>query len=484
MKYDVTTTARAAVDRSRQAQTGWQQSAIHRPIATSNASDLLGSKVMTPHASKKFAIPYRMLSRTFLTILAGALLCAVPGASQPRVTAFTGATLIDGAIGAPVPNAVLIVRDGKVVAAGRAATTLVPDAAERIDLSGRTIVPGMINAHGHVGSVVGLEDRAEFYTEENLLRQLGLYARYGVTTVVSLGGDQEAGFRLRAGNDGPSLNRSRLFVAGPVITADTPDAARAAVDKAAELKPDWIKIRVDDNLGSARKMTPDVYKAVIERAHERKLRVAAHIYYLADAKELLKSGVDYLAHSIRDAPVDQETIDLMKARNVCLCPTLMREVSTFVYETRPAFFDDPFFRKEADPKVLAALEDPKRQAAMAGSKSAQTYKRQFETARRNLAALQKAGVRIAAGTDTGPAARFQGYFEHLELEEMVKSGLTPAQALQSATAGAARCMGLQDLGILQAGRRADFIVLAKNPLEDIRNTRTIESVWISGNRVR
>jgi imidazolonepropionase-like amidohydrolase len=400
------------------------------------------------------------------------------------VTSFTGATLITGGIGAPVGNAVMVVRDGRVVAAGRAATTPVPEGAERIDLSGRTIMPGMINAHGHVGAVVGLDNRAELYTEENLLRQLGLYARYGVTTVVSLGDDREAGFRLRAGNHSPSLNRSRLFVAGPVITAETPEAARAAVDKAAELKPDWIKIRVDDNLGSTRKMAPDVYKAVIDRAHERKLRVAAHIYYLADAKQLLRAGVDYLAHSIRDAAVDQETIDLMKARDVCLCPTLMREVSTFVYETRPSFFDDPFFRKEADPKVLAALEDPKRQAAMAQSKSAQTYKRQAETARKNVAALQKAGVRLAAGTDTGPPARFQGYFEHLELEEMVKSGLTTAQAIHSSTAGAARCMGLRDVGTLEAGRYADFIVLAKNPLEDIRNTRTLESVWIAGNRVR
>jgi imidazolonepropionase-like amidohydrolase len=174
----------------------------------------------------------------------------------------------------------------------------------------------------------------------------------------------------------------------------------------------------------------------------------------------------------------------MKARNVCLVPTLMREVSTYVYETRPAFFDDPFFTREADPKILATLEEPARQASMASNKSAQIYKKQMEVARQNVKALHDAGIRLASGTDTGPPARFQGYFEHLELEELVKSGLTPAAALAAATGDAARCMGLADrVGTIQPGRYADLIVLAKNPLEDIKNTRTIESVWISGNRV-
>lgn len=256
-----------------------------------------------------------------------------------------------------------------------------------------------------------------------------------------------------------------------------------AVDAAAKLNPDWIKIRVDDNLGTTEKMRPAVYRAIIDRAHEHKLRVAAHLFYLADAKDLLRAGVDFIAHSVRDAPVDDEMIELMKARNICLCPTLMREVSTFVYESRPAFFDDPFFRREVDPKVLAALESPARQA-MAKSVSAQRYKKALEVARGNVLALHRAGVRIAAGTDTGPPARFQGYFEHLELAEMVKAGLTPAQVLVSATSDAARCLGLADrVGTLQPGRSADFVVLTRDPLANIRNTRSIESVWIAGNRV-
>jgi imidazolonepropionase-like amidohydrolase len=301
---------------------------------------------------------------------------------------------------------------------------------------------------------------------------------------VSLGGEPEPAFALRSENSSASLARSRLFVAGAVISSNTADAARAAVRANAERGVDWIKIRVDDNLGTTAKMAPEVYGAVIARAHERGLRVAAHLFYLADAKALLRAGVDFLAHSVRDADVDAELIGLMKARGVCLSPTLMREVSTFVYESRPAFFDDPFFRREADPNVLAQLEEPARQAAAANSRSAQQYKKALEVARRNAKALHAAGVRLASGTDTGPPGRFQGYFEHLELEELVRAGLTPAQALAAATSDAARCLGLDDrLGTLQPGRHADFVVLGRNPLDDIRHTRTVESVWIAGRRI-
>jgi imidazolonepropionase-like amidohydrolase len=156
-------------------------------------------------------------------------------------------------------------------------------------------------------------------------------------------------------------------------------------------------------------------------------------------------------------------------------------VSTFVYESRPSFFDDPFFKREADPKLIAALEQPARMAGIAKSSSAQQYKKALDIARGNVKALQDAGIRLAAGTDTGPPARFQGYFEHLELEEMVKSGLTPAQTITSATGAAAQCLGLgENVGTLQSGRYADFLVLAKNPLDDIRHTRTLGSVWIGG----
>jgi imidazolonepropionase-like amidohydrolase len=420
----------------------------------------------------------------FLLALAAVPMMAVAGQPQPAVRAFVGATLIDGTGGPPLANAVLVVRDGEVSAVGPAGSVAIPDGAERVDVSGRFIMPGLVNAHGHVGSADGLQSGPSVNTDDNVRRQLALTARYGVTTVVSLGDDAEPGFRARDENDAPDLDRSRIFVAGPVVNAKTPDEARQQVREIAKRNPDWIKIRVDDNLGTGTKMPPEVYRAVIDEAHALKHRVAAHIFYLDDAKDLLRAGVDYLAHSVRDQPVDREFIDLMTARNVCLSPTLMREVSTFVYAMRPSFFDDPFFTREADPKVLAALESPERQAAVARSRAAAAYRKGLEVARQNVKALHDAGVRIASGTDSGPPARFQGYFEHLELEELVRSGLTAAQVLKAATGDAAACAGLDGkLGTLTPGRAADFIVLSRDPLQDVRNTRTIESVWINGNRV-
>src|SRR5262249_46296685 len=120
---------------------------------------------------------------------------------------------------------------------------------------------------------------------------------------------------------------------------------------------------------------------------------------------------------------------------------------------------------------------------MGKDKGAQWYREHLPVAMRNLKAVYAAGIPVVMGTDTGPAYRFQGYFEHLELEYMVKAGLTPMQALVAATSTAAQAVGSNEIGVLQTGRWADLIVLNGNPLEDIANTRKIDSVWIAGNRV-
>jgi imidazolonepropionase-like amidohydrolase len=304
-----------------------------------------------------------------------------------------------------------------------------------------------------------------------------------VTTVVSLGGDGPEAVALRDAQSSADLNRARVFVAGTIVDAETPDAARQMVDQDAEMKVDFIKIRVDDNLGSSKKMTPEVYQAVIEQAHKHSLPVAVHLYYLDDAKAVLNAGADFIAHSVRDKEVDQELIDLLSTKNICLCPTLTREVSTYVYESTPEFFSDPFFLRDADPQVLEQLNDPERQAGIQKNKAAQQYKKALEVAQANLKKLSDAGVRIVFGTDTGPPARFQGYFEHMELQLMADAGLTPEQILRSATSDAARCLNLEGVGTLEAGKWADFVVFADNPLEDIGNSHSLESVWIAGNRV-
>jgi len=429
--------------------------------------------------------------RKWIPIPAGLLVLGLAiGAGQSgdsgRVKAFVGARLLDGSGKPAIEKATLIVRDGKVEAVGPASSVRPPAGAQLISLGGKTVIPGLVNAHAHLSDVQGLRSGPQFYTEENVLRQLGLYARYGITTVWSLGGDGDPAVKLRDSQDTPSLTRARIYFAGPVIVGKTPDQARQMVAKAAAMKPDVVKIRVDDNLGSSQKMAPEVYRAVIEESHRRGFRVAVHIFYLDDAKSLLRAGADFIAHSVRDQDVDDEFLSLMKQRNICYCPTFTRELSTYVYDSVPAFFKDSFFLRGADREVMRQLQEPERMAAMRSSKSAQGYKAAMPVARRNLKKVADAGIRIAMGTDTGAApGRFQGYFEHLELEMMAESGLTPQQVLRAATADAAACIERSDrLGTLEPGKWADFLVLDKNPLEDIRNTKSLRSVWIAGNELQ
>jgi imidazolonepropionase-like amidohydrolase len=410
----------------------------------------------------------------------------VLGVAFPRaqtadaVRAFTGARVLDGTDRAPIDNATILVRNGRIVDVGPAPSVTVPAGAARESLSGKTLIPGLVNAHGHVGNTEGLQQG--HYSAKNVERDLRTYAAYGVTTVFSLGDDQAAGIAARDAQSVATLDRARLFVAGPVLAPKTPAEARQLVAEDQAMKVDIVKIRVDDNLGTTPKMAPEVYRAVIDEAHKRGLRVAVHLFYLADAKAVLDAGADFIAHSIRDKDVDADVIATLKRRNVCVCPTLTREVSTFVYESTPPWFSDPLFLKHADPTTVVALKEPARQQAMQNSSSAQRYKVALEEASRNLKLLSDAGVKIAMGTDTGPPARFQGYFELMELELMNKAGLTPRQVLTAATRDAAGCQQLADIGTLEKGKWADFVALDADPLADISNVRKINSVWIAGNR--
>ena len=416
-----------------------------------------------------------------IVILIAALALAVNAGAQ--TTAFVGGRVIDGT-GRAIDNGVVVINGGKITAVGPASTP-VPAGATRVDLKGKTILPGLVNAHGHVAATTGLRSDQASYTRDNLLRQLRTYAMYGVTTVFSLGDDQAAGFELRNEN-AATADRARLFVAGPVINGDTADAAREMTNKVADMKPDLLKIRVDDNLGTSRKMPEAAWRAAIETAHARKLPIAVHIYWLADAKATLLAGANMIAHSVRDVPVDDQFINALKSRDVCYSPTFTREISTFIYDATPSWVDDPFFLKGAEKGVAEQLKDPKRQEQIRNSgawKSGQQYKASLEVAKRNLKTLSDRGVRIAFGTDTGPPGRFQGFFEHLELEMMVDAGLTPMQAIVSATGDAARCHHKAgEIGTLAAGAAADLMILNANPLDSIRNTRNIDAIWINGKK--
>jgi imidazolonepropionase-like amidohydrolase len=393
-------------------------------------------------------------------------------AQNVPVTAFVGATIVDGTGAAPVPDGVVLVSSGRITAAGPADRVTVPAGARRIDVAGKTVLPGFVNAHGHLAGT----------GRDQYAAQLRLYARYGVTSVFSLGGEGADSVPLR---DEPARGRARLFIAGPVVAGTTAAAVAAEVSRNAAMNVDWLKIRIDDNLGRAAKMPVDAWKAAIQEGHRRGLPVAAHIFYLDDAKAALREGVDLIAHSVRDLPVDAELIELARSRDVCLSPTLVREVSTFVYESTPPFFSDQFFLRHADKAAIAQLSAPDAQEQMRASKTAQRYKVGLEQASRNVKQLKDGGVGIAMGTDTGAGVgRFQGYFEHMELEMLVEAGLTPMQAIVAATGGAARCMKKPGaIGTIQPGAFADLVVYGANPSADIRNTRTIESVFVAGEPV-
>jgi imidazolonepropionase-like amidohydrolase len=412
--------------------------------------------------------------------------CLVATAADAQTTALVGARVFDGT-GRVIEHATIVMNGERIEAVGPSASVRVPAGAMRVNVTGRTILPGLVNAHGHVGNTVGLRADAKGYTRDNLLRQLRTYATYGVTTVFSLGDDEQEGFRLRDEQTSAPLDRARVFVAGPVIYATTADEARAATDKVIALGPDLVKVRVDDNLGTSKKMPEEAWRAVLDRAHERGLRFAAHLFYLADAKALVAAGADFVAHSVRDRAVDVELARDLKARDVCYCPTFTRELSTFVYDSTPPWNDDPFFTSHVPADIPRELADPARHARIRASQGwtlGQQYKAGLEIAKKNLKMLADQGVRIAFGTDSGPPGRFQGFFEHLELEMMVEAGLTPMQALMSATGDAAIChRKAGEVGTIQPGAWADLIVLTANPLENIRNTRSIETVYVAGRRL-
>lgn len=422
------------------------------------------------------------LNRAFLTaLMLSTLLTSAAAQDEPgdrkaqQGQAWVGARIIDGSGGPAIENATLYIRNGRVEAVGTGVK--LPRGVERIDATGKTIIPGLISAHSHV----------------NDANQFGIYLRDGITTVLSLGGDKEFALREQAAK--ATLGTApHLFIAGPIqdstaipgaVAVTSPGQARKSVDELISHKPDIVKLRVDDFLGARAKMPPDVYAALIDESHKNGFRTAAHVVLLEDAKGLLHDGIDYIAHSVRDREVDQEFIGLMKARGVFYCPTLTREVSVFAYSEMPSFLSDPFLLKEADAAEIAKMEDPKHQQAVRNDKGATWYKEHFPIALHNLKTLSEAGVEIVMGTDSGGGpGRFQGYFEHLELEYETKAGLTPMQALISATSAPAKLLRIGDrVGTLEKGKWADFVVLSANPLEDIRNTRKIDSVWIGGVRV-
>jgi len=421
------------------------------------------------------------------------LLYAPPvGVQATRPIVLKGALLVDGTGRPPVQNSVLVIESGKIRAAGSAASVSIPKDADVRDVSGKTIMPALVNIHGHPGVTGNGVDTLTAYTEENARKQLARYLSYGVGTVGSFGQDEDLVYKVRDAQRAGSSGEARIFTAGRgFITGGRPgpgdvryrpqsaDQARANVTELATHRPDFMKMWMSANF------QPPVYQALIEEGHRHQLRTIAHIYFLAEAKALLAAGVDGFGHSVRDVPVDPELIQTMKTRGVFLIPTLAREEVVYIWADPSKWLNDPFFVNGLEPGILETLQSAAFQERFKKDPDLDKYKAGLAMAQKNLKTLYDAGVTIGFGTDSGLATRFTGYMEHRELQLMVEGGLTPMQAIVIATGGSAKILrGEKEFGTLQPGLQADFLVLDASPLQDIRNTEKLSAVWQAGKTVR
>lgn len=424
------------------------------------------------------------------------------GLVSAETTVLKNFTLFDGTGKPPAARSALIMTDGRITWVGPVAQLKPPAGAQTIDLAGKFVMPGIINLHGHLGNTKGLVQDPANFTRANLEDHLKTYARYGVTTVVTMGSEQDLIMTMRAEQRAGRPKMTRIYAArrgftgingyptsapgmkGVPFEVATVEDVRKGVNYLADVKVDIVKIWVDDHLGKEKKIPLDLCKAIVEQSHAKGLKVAAHIFYLDDAKKLVSYGLDGLAHSVRDKPVDKELIDMMKKKGAWLSSaTLERESSTFFAAKAQPFYDDPFFQRAVSPEVLKTLRDPAFQKKAQSEPDTGHGPQWLEMAKKNLKTMADAGVKIGFGTDTGPPRRFLGFGEHWEMEMMAEAGLTSSQILTMATGKSAEFLGARDLGTIAPGKWADLLVLGKSPLENIRNTRSIESVWVAGNRV-
>lgn len=418
--------------------------------------------------------------KTLSAVLSFAAIVSLAVNGFAQITVLTHATVIDGTGAAPQNDVSVVMENGVIRDMGPSSKITAPAGAAVMDLTGKFIVPGIINAHGHV--------------DANRDPQLRQYALYGVTTTTNMGFDPDDIAAFKAEQKRGNLRGARIltvkyrFMSEPFKPGSeykTPDEARAKVDEIVGKGADFVKVWIDSQNGKLVKLSPEFCAAVIDQARKHGKITMAHVYEYADAKMIVDKGVNILAHNVRDQEIDADFVATLKRRNVSVISTLAREEGMFVYGEAPAWIDDPFFRKGLSAERLAILKTKKREEQAKDPELARN-KRAFEIDKINIKKLSDAGVRVALGTDSGGAPdRFfiQGFFEHRQMELMVQAGLTPMQVIQAFSKNAAETLGIdKEFGALAKGKAADLLVLEKNPLENIAHMRTIQAVYLGGKK--
>ncbi len=422
-------------------------------------------------------------------------------ADTETITVLKGARIIDGTGNAPIDNGVIVIKGNHIAAVGPVANVKIPKGARVVDVTGRTIMPGMISAHSHLGLVLEGKNRADSYTRDNVMKSLNQYEQYGVTAIISMGVNRDLIYDIRAEQREGKLGGATVFPgdrgfgavngAPPLPVAPdqlyrptSPEQAREFVRAAAARHPAVIKLWVDDVFGQFPKMSPDMYKAIIDESHKHHLKVVAHVFYLADAKQLVADGIDVLGHSVRDLPVDQELISAMKAKGTWYVATFTVDQSFYYFADNQGWQQDKFLTAALTPEIKANLSVPDYKEKTDGNPIVAKCRAAFLQAQKNYKTLNDAGVKLAMGTDSGAfPTRVPGFAEHNELVLMVKAGLTPMQAITVATRNSAMLLGAKDRGTIAKGKRADLLVLAANPLDNIGNTKTLVTIYHNGREV-
>jgi imidazolonepropionase-like amidohydrolase len=435
------------------------------------------------------------------------------------VTVFEGARLITGDGGAPIENSAFLVENNLFTGVGRRGELQVPAGAMHVDLTGKTVMPAMVDLHGHIGFQHVAEGTMakEFYTRENLIDHLERLAYHGVGAVVSIGdledrsdlhggrthwGDvplqvrkeiipnaalfRTAGTGIAWPGSGAQGHPSRVDVSYPVSTVEE---AREAVQDYVLMQPEFIKIWVDNRGGTKQTLSPLLYRAITEEAHKHNVPVGVHNVTLSDAKELMRAGVEGWLHvPVRGGEaVDDDLIAIVKQRiakndrpNIWMTPALITAWMNTQGGRQPAWLDDPLLRDTYSAQQIKEYwGDPLKKMT---PESVDRARQDFELQGRNAMKLRAAGMRIVTGTDTGQSRFLIGYFNHLDLESLVAIGMTPMETIVAATRDAAKTARVNS-GMVAAGKSADFIVLDANPLEKIGNTRRINKVYLRGQEV-